>query len=530
MSHGRHGRTFRRMNLAGSFGVRPFAAVTSGFVLALAFPGPWSSQGWSYLAIPAITVSTLAFRGVSGRRAALLAVVFALVFFGVTLTWLNVIGPDAWAALVLLSAILTVPIGPIIAWTSRSSSWPVFAAASWVLVEAIRSRIPFGGFSWARLAFATPGTPMARIGSIGGAPLVSFAVALAGTLLAAGLINRRPTQRLVLIGAALAIVGAGLAIPTPTNGEHRGGAATATVALIQGNVARPGIDFLGRPELVLTMHVQETIRLADDINHGRALQPDFVVWPENASDIDPLTVADARNLIDTAAQTIDRPVLVGAVLTDPTDSNRLLNAGVVWDPATGPGAQYVKQHLVPFGEYVPFRSELAKWISRFNRVPRDFAPGQRPGVLSIAGIKIGDVICFEIAYDQIPTETIRRGARLLVVQTNNATYGATTQPDQQLAISRLRAIEHGRTVVIASTSGISAVVAPDGRVVARAATFTPAYIDRVVALRDSITFADRVGQAPEFVLVITPLIGLAMSWRRRRLRSEQESEEEVTGQ
>ena len=154
------------------------------------------------------------------------------------------------------------------------------------------------------------------------------------------------------------------------------------------------------------------------------------------------------------------PVLVGALVDGPGD--QVSNTGIVWDPVTGPGATYVKQHPVPFGEYMPFRDVLRRLSDKVDLVPRDFARGERTGLLQVGPAAVGDVICFEVAYDGLVRDAVRAGGQLLVVQTNNATFGRSAQTAQQLAMGRLRAVEHGRAVLVAATSGISAVIAPDG--------------------------------------------------------------------
>ena len=168
---------------------------------------------------------------------------------------------------------------------------------------------------------------------------------------------------------------------------------------------------------------------------------------------------EAFDLIEGAVDAVGVPVLVGAVLDGP-GPDYVSNTGIVWSPETGPGERYVKRHPVPFGEYIPFRDQLSGLIARLDQIPRDFAAGSRPGVLDVGPTRVGDVICFEIAYDGIVRDVVDGGAKVLVVQTNNATYNGTGQPEQQLAMSRLRAIEHGRAVLVAATSGISAVVLP----------------------------------------------------------------------
>ena len=135
----------------------------------------------------------------------------------------------------------------------------------------------------------------------------------------------------------------------------------------------------GERRAVLDNHVTQTLALAQAVSRGDAPQPDVVVWPENSSDLDPYTNADARTAISTAARAIEAPVLVGAVITNPDDPATVLNVGIVWDPVSGPQERYVKQHPVPFGEYVPFRPLLTRLIGRFDLVPRDFVAGSAPG-------------------------------------------------------------------------------------------------------------------------------------------------------
>src|SRR4051812_13446889 len=479
------------------------------------------------LALLGVAALTLACRGRSAPAGLGYGLLFGLGTFVPVLVWLRVIGVDAWLALAVLEAVLFAPLGLATALVTRLRAWPVWVAALWVAQEAWRDRIPFGGFPWARLAFGQSGSPLLSYAAIGGAPLVTFTVALAGALLAAAAIGVfRLRGRLgpvvpavgFLAAGALVVV-AGLAVPTPTSGQAASGPANVVVALVQGNVPHPGLHFLGEPQQVLNNHASETQRLPALVSAGTVVRPDVVIWPENSSDLDPYRDPAARNIINAAVQSVGVPTLIGAVVANAQDPvHHVDNNGIVWDPATGPGAVYTKQHPVPFGEYVPFRSVLGRFIGRLSLVPADFVHGKHTGLLQLGPARIGDVICFEIAYDGLVRKTVNAGGRVIVVQTNNATYARTPESAQQLAISRLRAVEHGRAVLIAATSGISAVIAPDGDVVEQSRELTPALLVHQVPLRDSRTVADRLGEWPELVLTLIGLSAVVVVCVRARRR------------
>jgi apolipoprotein N-acyltransferase len=287
------------------------------------------------------------------------------------------------------------------------------------------------------------------------------------------------------------------------------------VAVVQGNVPRAGLDFNAQRRAVLDNHVDETIRLAAAVRSGEAPQPDLVVWPENSSDIDPYRNADAALVITRAARAIGAPVLVGAVVEGP--GRYVSNTGIVWDPVTGPGETYVKRHPVPLAEYVPYRSFFRLFSDKVDLVRRDFTQGSTVGALDIGGTRVGDVICFEVAYDSLVADVVRAGAGMIVVQTNNATFGYTDESEQQLAMSRLRAVEFGRTVVVSATSGVSAVIAPDGSVAHRSQLFTRDVVVEQIAQRQQHTIAERLGAWPEGLLTALGLAAVATVAVRARV-------------
>ncbi len=291
------------------------------------------------------------------------------------------------------------------------------------------------------------------------------------------------------------------------------------VAAIQGDVPHArNLPELWRASTVTQNHAAATARLEARVRSGEVAAPDLVIWPENSTDLDPDLYPGIYNSIATAVAGIGAPVLVGAVLQDP-----VRNAGQLWLPGRGPVATYVKRRLVPFGEVIPLRGLLDKITSLPSLQPVNFTPGHRAVVFRTGNIRLGDVICYEVGFDGLVTSEVAAGANLLAVQTNDADFeldGQTGETEQQLAMARIRAIENNRAVVVASTTGISAIIAPDGRLLASTGTWRQAEIEARVPLRTSLSLADRIGGWPEAIGVWTTIAALAFvigrEIRRRR--------------
>ncbi len=500
---------------------RALLAAAGGLLLLLAFPG--SSLPWLAPLGPAALA--LAVSGQRARSGAWLGLVCGLCFFVPLLSWSGIfVGAVPWLALAAAEAAFVALLGAATAATSRLPLWPLWAAALWVVQETLRGRFPFGGFPWGRLGLSQTEGPFLAFAAYGGVPLIGFAVALTGTLLAAAALHLRHggprAATLPALGAlAVPVLGALAWLPLPGSSLADGGP-TRTVAVVQGDVPKPGLEFNERRRAVLDNHVNETVALADAVAAGQRPQPDLVVWPENSSDIDPYRNADAARQISRAAAAIGAPVLVGAVVNGPGEF--ISNTAIVWDPQAGPGDTYVKRHPVPFGEYIPARDFFRLFSDKVDLVRRDFAAGDEVGLLEVGGARIGELICFEVVYDGLVRDAVRAGAGMLVVQTNNATFGYSDESEQQLAASRIRAVEFGRTVAVASTSGISAVIAPDGSVAASSGLFEPAVFVEDIAQRDSTTVAERLGAGPEWLLTALGagalLAAAAPALRRRRTR------------
>ncbi|MDF5756729.1 apolipoprotein N-acyltransferase [Spongiactinospora sp. TRM90649] len=496
------------------------AAAAGGAALFLAFP---PIDAW-YLAPPGIALLALSVYGVRPRRAFLLGYVFGVAFLLPSLAWVLTIGVDGWAGLVAVESLFYALLGQGVALTSRLPLRPLWGAALWVAVEWARGVFPFGGFPWSRVAFSQGESAFTRYASLGGAPLVTFAVALCGGLLAVAALaalraarrprpGARPLARLLalpLAGALVLPAAGAFAIPRPGD-EGR----AVDVGIVQGNVPGRGMYPLGdEPAVVLRNHNEQIHAMARAVREGRLPRPDLVVLPENSTDIDPYRDEYARSSIDAAVKDIGVPVMVGAVVAI-GDEHRATRS-LVWDPVTGPGAYYDKQKLVPFGEFTPFKDLVLTLFERARLVGRQSVAGTRDGDLRMGPVTIGAVNCYEVAFDDVVRDTVRAGGTPLAVQTNNATYALSNLPPQQLAMSKLRAVEHNRAVVTAATTGISAFVTPDGKVAWRTGELVADHTVVTVPVRSEHTVATTVGAMPEWALILLGACAVGAALLRAR--------------
>jgi apolipoprotein N-acyltransferase len=483
-------------------------AVGGGLIGVLAFP----KFGFWPLAFLSVAALSVAVHGRRSRTGAWLGYLYGAAFMVPLLKWTGIyVGPIPWLLLAAAEAGFFALLGAALPRLQRLPAAPFWVGAGWILEEALRDRLPFGGFPWGRLAFSQAESPIRWFAALGGAPLVSFVVALGGgglALLALRLAQARWLWAGVGLALAVAVPLVGLAISVPLRPAPDSAGPTTTIALIQGDVPDRGLEFNARRRQVLDNHVQQTLDLEADIKAGKVAKPDLVVWPENASDIDPFDNSDAYTEIQNTVDAVGVPILVGAILDGPGPTH-VSNVGLLWTPQGGPVDRYTKRHPVPFGEYIPLRSIAEKVSSKVSLVQRDMVAGKGNGLLKGGPYPLGDVICFEVAYDSLVRSSVEAGAQLLVVQTNNATFGHTAETYQQLAMTQLRAVEHGRTTVQVSTSGQSAIIGPDGTIRQQSgALFTPARLVATVPLRTSLTLATRIGPIPEYVLAGLALAGL----------------------
>ena len=402
--------------------------------------------------------------------------IFALSLNLIVLHWSSTfVGSIPWVILALGLSILYLPLALVSKW--GISAYPLL----YILLEELRNRFPFGGFGWVRIAYTQADSPYSKIAAIGGASALS-----AITLTVALIIFFGFKKRISLITFLPFLF---LLIPI-----HLSTVGNASVLMIQGNVPQMGLDFNSRAKAVFNNHFERTQdEIAKDPN------VDFILWPENSVDVDPFLNADVKKALDS----IQQPLIIGAILNK---GNKSLNTSILWGgelPET-----YIKQHLTPFGEYIPLRS-LARIVSPLVDDVDDFSPGDLGKTFSIGEIKVAPVICYELIDDDLLHQATVN-SNILAVQTNSATFGMSAESAQQLSITRVRAIEHGRNIASVSTTGYSAIIDFSGTVIEQTSMATADTIRAEIGLIEGQTPRDKAG---DWALVGV-LVGLFLIARR----------------
>jgi len=478
-------------------------SVLAGASLSFAF-APW----YLWWLAPIGVALIFAISRIDSRRAYQYVFVAALTLEVIHLHWTSVyVGAAPWLILALAEALFFTL--PFLLWRS-GSRWGYLAA--WLAGEWLISRAPYGGFGWSRLGFIGSG-PTLSFAYWGGPTLIVIANVLLAFLIYQFLHSLSLGERLKASSTVLAIIASTIlcTLVPVTNPDPGAPGESITISGVQGNVPRLGLDFNAQREAVLRNHVKLTL---GDPNIPTS---DLVVWPENASDVDPLT-PPARDVIEGTSRTIGKPILLGGVSS--TAGFGLRNISLWVDPSEGidETSIYTKRHLAPFGEYLPLRA-IAELITDSAQRIEDMTPGNAEKVYALKGAFIAPVICFEVLDDQLLTEKSAR-AGILVVQTNSATFGSTPQSAQQLAISRVRSIEHARPIISISTSGVSAFIDSSGEISQETAIFKPAVITNEVFAGVKISPSNRIpgGSANTLTLIFVLAGGLASVARKRRER------------
>jgi apolipoprotein N-acyltransferase len=373
---------------------------------------------------------------------------FAATLNLIVLHWSSTfVGSIPWLILALGLSLFYLPLSLVSRW--GMTSYPLI----YILLEEVRNRFPFGGFGWVRIAYTQADAPYSKIAAIGGASALSALTVFLGLILFYA--AARKWSNVTLLPFLF------LLIPVNVSAS-----ATTNVLMIQGNVPQMGLDFNSRAKAVFNNHFEKT---QSELKKNSNV--DFVLWPENSVDVDPFQNDDVKKSLDS----IQKPLIIGAIVDK---GNSILNTSILWGGELPP--TYIKQHLTPFGEYIPLRS-LASVISPYTDRVRDFEPGQEQVFFTVKEAVIAPVICFELVDDEL-LHKAAVSSNILAVQTNSATFGMSAESAQQLAMTRVRAIEHGRNIVSVSTTGYSAVIDSNGKVLQKTSMGTAESIRAEVEL------------------------------------------------
>ena len=389
---------------------------------------------------------------------------FGFFLNAIVLYWTGkYVGAMPWLLLANLQALFYLPVG----WIYKRSKNLWLSGLTLLLFEEIRSRYPFGGFAWTRIAFSQVDSPALPIVSIGGVVALS-----AFTVLISVVLTKFNLKRLLLVTV--------LFLSTTLMPSNPQGSGSLNLLAIQGNTPEIGLNFNSRAKAVFDLHSKATREFARD-------EFDAIIWPENAIDIDPELYPEVADEIRSLTSNLGAPLVAGVVKQY---NGSPQNASVMYSKEGAVESAYIKRGLTPFGEYIPFR-KLTEFVSPFARNVKDFIPGDRAVIHNINGKDIGPIICYEIINDSLVREMAKR-SEALIVQTNSATFANTAQSAQQLAITRIRAVEHSRYVLSVSTIGISAFIDNNGRVVDRTKENRKAFLKGVLPLSDHSTLIDRL--------------------------------------
>jgi len=415
-----------------------------------------------YLAIFGLAIYLRALK--TSARPILHSLAFGFILNAIVLYWSGkYVGDLPWLALSALQALFYLPVG----WIYRRTRCLIWSAVTLLLMEEFRARFPFGGFGWTRIAFSQVESPALPIVAIGGVIALS-----AFTLIVALLLTQIRVKNMAAILALFVI-----AFILPMNPQ---GSGEIKLIGIQGNTPKVGLGFNSRAKAVFELHRDASKSLTPS-------KYDAIVWPENAIDIDPRLHPEVKQDISTLIKSLQTPIVAGVVQQD---SKGPQNASIMFGREGLVQSTYIKRGLTPFGEYIPLR-RISEQLSPLAKSVNDFSAGDKRVTHRIAGFSVGPVICYEIILDDLVRDMATH-SQALIVQTNSATFAGTPESAQQLAITRIRAVEHSRYILSVSTVGISAFIDNNGRVLSRTGENTQESLAGVLVPNKHTTFINRL--------------------------------------
>jgi apolipoprotein N-acyltransferase len=468
------------------------AALGGGALVAASLP-PW---GWWPLAFVGLAVLDGLLADQPARTRFARTWLFSVGWLAPGMGWMWYLTAPGYVVAVALFACLHGAAGAIA--PAGRQRWYALPAALTV-AEAVRFSFPFGGVPLASLAIAQVDGPLAALGGVGGALLITFFTAFVGCNMAAVARQRFPVAPTVLSVSLGAIVLAAVAPSGTAVDEIR-------VAFVQGGGPQGTRAINTDPRDVFDRHLAatRTVDVADGV--------DLVLWPENVIDVPDFETSEEYRLVADEAQRLDAPVLVG--VTEDTTDDRFINSQMVVLPDGTIADRYDKVRRVPFGEYMPLRGLLRSLGAPVDQVPRDAVAGDNPAYLDTPVARLAVVISWEVFFGGRANDGVSRGGQVLINPTNGSSYTGTILQSQQVAASRLRARETGRWLVQVSPTGFSAFVDNTGAVDQRTEVSEQAVRIRAVALRTGDTWYVTLGNRP-FIALAVLLLALAL-WRSRR--------------
>jgi len=413
---------------------------------------------------------------------------FGFIANAIILSWSKTfVGVTPWILLSLLQGLYLLPVGLL----ARNVKKPAVLIFALLIMDELKNYLPFGGFGWTRIAFSQVSSPLIPWVSIVGVIGVSLLTLIVSLTLV-------DPNKYLIASLLIALIATPFIVQGSSENE------SLNIRAIQGGVPERGLSFNARAEAVLDNHIAVTRR---DFQSS----DEVIIWPENAIDVDPIRNISARKKIVNLQGLTQIPLLAGAILSD----NVLSNTAVLFDNRGSVQSTYIKRYLTPFGEYIPLRS-LASLISPHVERVTDFTPGRDFKAHKVGSQKISTVICYEILSDRIFRESAEKSG-IIAVLTNSATFAGSAEGDQQMAITRIRAIETGRNIVSVSTTGPSAFINYRGDVLEELKDGEVGSISMPVEVRNGRTLATQYGG---FITIAVLLLALMVIGREvaRELR------------
>ena len=487
-----------------------FLALLAGLGLALGF-APWGLWPLTILGAGLFTWLVAGRGPWTGFGIGMLS---GCILYGCTIWWVGAqAGPVVWV-LVVVMAVWVGLIGIASSLITRLSGWCLLVPLAWSAVEYGAERIPFGGFPWLRLGYTTIDQPLAGWLPWIGVSGATWLVAMVGCCCLAVVVQRRRLIPLLATVSAFIIGGGSLLVPVDGGGQR------IAVGMVQGN-AQLGLSsgYIAATGAA-PHHLSETIfLLADARAHGRNL--DMIVWAENSTDTDPMLNPTTRAQVSAAVELARVPLDLGAITAGPEPQTRRTTT-LIWVPGKGIVDRYHKRNLAPFGEFVPYRDVLEPLFPDVKRAGYQSIPGTSPGVVTVPtrtdpDLRVGTVICYELAYDQTVYDTVTNGAEILVAQSTTHNFSGTIEPQQQMNMNRVRSAELGREFIASTLNGYSGLIDTKGGLHESTREYTAAHRIYTVPKRNNVTPAVYLAPILGPTQVLGCLLATGIGFRSARI-------------